>query len=108
MKKGCMVLRSANANVSPHPDAEAFHRGFFKNFSKGMSVFDCAPPETFDTASVGALVMLPIIAFTYHYDAELAKQKAVEHVRLTHRSALVERSAEVRDDSCHGNRQWKF
>lgn len=75
--------------------AEAFHRGFFKNFSKGLSVFDCAGVETHDTASVGALVMLPIIALTYHYDVELAKRKAVEHVRLTHNSSLVERSAEV-------------
>jgi ADP-ribosylglycohydrolase len=75
--------------------AEAFHRGFFKNFSKGLSVNDCAGPETFDTSSIGALVMLPIIAFAYHYDVDMAKQRAVEHVRLTHRSTQVEQAAEV-------------
>lgn len=75
--------------------AESYHRQFFRNFSQGVSVFECGRMDAHDTPSVGALVSVPIIAFAYHHDVALAKEMALRHVRLTHKSAELDRVIEV-------------
>eukprot|EP00123_Amoebidium_parasiticum_P003866 comp15185_c1_seq1/m.11909 comp15185_c1_seq1/g.11909 ORF comp15185_c1_seq1/g.11909 comp15185_c1_seq1/m.11909 type:complete len:421 (-) comp15185_c1_seq1:246-1508(-) len=75
--------------------AESFHRSFFRNFSQGINPFHCAGRPDHNTPSIGGLVMLVVVALVHHYDIQLAKQKVVEHLRLTHQSRELEVAAEA-------------
>ncbi|KAL6078816.1 DUF608 domain-containing protein, variant 2 [Balamuthia mandrillaris] len=71
--------------------AEGFHRDFFANYDKGVPLQQCAGKEGHDTASIGGLVMIPAMVMLYHGDGvEVATDKALQHLRLTHRSQKLE------------------
>jgi ADP-ribosylglycohydrolase len=69
--------------------AESFHRDFFKNWAEGKDPLKCAGVEDHNTASMGGLVMIPPILCLYHRQPEVAEQKAVEHMSLTHQSGRL-------------------
>jgi len=75
--------------------AESYHRAFFGNFARGIAPDRCAGAENHDTASIGGLVGLPpvIMAALREDDAAAVDQTLLEHLRLTHRSAKLERYA---------------
>jgi ADP-ribosylglycohydrolase len=75
--------------------AESYHRAFFANYARGISPERCAGVENHDTASIGGLVGLPpvIMAALQEDDATAVEHTLLEHLRLTHRSAKLERYA---------------
>jgi ADP-ribosyl-[dinitrogen reductase] hydrolase len=110
-----VLLRSLNANgkydssdflqeyigFMTEPDrhndtyAESYHRDFFANYAKGISPENCAGNEGHDTASIGGLVSLPLVAMANLTGGDLAtvNSAALTQQRLTHRSSLLERHA---------------
>jgi ADP-ribosyl-[dinitrogen reductase] hydrolase len=77
--------------------AESFHRAFFANYSRGVPPDQCAGAESHDTASIGGLVGLPpvIMAAERAGDEGAIDRALLQHLRLTHRSATLERYALV-------------
>jgi len=75
--------------------AESYHREFFANYARGIPPERCAGAENHDTASIGGLVGLPpvIMAALREHDAAAVERTLLEHLRLTHRSAKLERYA---------------
>ncbi len=75
--------------------AESYHRAFFANYSQGVPPEECAGAENHDTASIGGLVGLPpvIMAAVQAGDAGAIDRTLLQHLRLTHRSATLERYA---------------
>jgi ADP-ribosyl-[dinitrogen reductase] hydrolase len=75
--------------------AESYHRDFFANYARGVSPDRCAGAESHDTASIGALVALPpvIAAALREDDPASLDSTLLAHLRLTHRSAKLERYA---------------
>lgn len=73
--------------------AESFHREFFKNYSKGAKPEDCAGEEGHNTASVGAFVMMPVVALFYHSDRKVGIQLALQQMALTHKSNSLNKYA---------------
>jgi ADP-ribosylglycohydrolase len=75
--------------------AESYHREFFANYARGISPERCAGAENHDTASIGGLVGLPpvIMAALREDDAAAVEHTLLAHLRLTHRSAKLERYA---------------
>ena len=83
--------------------AEGHHRQFLQNFATGRcsnhSLHECAGEQNHDTSSIGAFVGLPVVAFAAAAvpGSTLSKVARVgrDHVRATHRSLLLELSAEL-------------
>ena len=75
--------------------AESYHRAFFANYARGIPPERCAGVENHDTASIGGLVGLPaaIMAALREHDAAAVEHTLLAHLRLTHRSAKLERYA---------------
>ena len=75
--------------------AESYHRDFFANHARGLPPERCAGDEGHDTASIGGLVGLPLVVFAVLHSGEptTASATALTHLRLTHRSAKLERFA---------------
>ncbi len=75
--------------------AESYHRDFFANHARGVSPDQCAGREGHDTASIGGLVGLPPVIFAAlrEKDTDLVDALLLVHLRLTHRSAKLERYA---------------
>lgn len=75
--------------------AESYHRQFFANYARGLPPERCAGAENHDTASIGGLVTLPpvIIAALRADDPNAVDAAVLTHLRLTHRSAKLERYA---------------
>lgn len=75
--------------------AESYHRDFFANYARGVPPDQCAGAEGHDTASIGGLVTLPpvVAAVTREHDPSTLEQCLLAHLRLTHRSAKLERHA---------------
>ncbi len=75
--------------------AESYHRAFFANYSRGVPPDQCAGAENHDTASIGGLVGLPpvIMAAVRAGDEGAIDRTLLQHLRLTHRSATLERYA---------------
>ena len=75
--------------------AESYHRDFFANYARGAPPRQCAGREGHDTASIGALVSLPplIVAALRDADSTGLDATLLTHLRLTHRSAKLERYA---------------
>ncbi len=73
--------------------AESYHRAFFANYSRGVPPEQCAGEENHDTASIGGLVGLPpvIMATMSSADPSAIDRTVLQHLRLTHRSAVLER-----------------
>ncbi len=73
--------------------AESYHRDFFANYAQGVAPEQCAGAEGHDTASIGGLVGLPpvILAALRHGDSLATERDLLSHIRLTHRSAKLER-----------------
>lgn len=84
-----------------HPDtyAESYHRDFFANYARGLPPERCAGAEGHDTASIGALVTLPPVILAARpapdQGADQGAAALLAQLRLTHRSARLERSALV-------------
>jgi ADP-ribosylglycohydrolase len=75
--------------------AESYHREFFANYSRGCPPERCAGAENHDTPSIGGLVALPpvILAMRRNDDPAAVDRTLLTHLRLTHRSAKLERYA---------------
>ncbi len=75
--------------------AESYHRDFFANYARGVAPERCAGAENHDTASIGGLVALPpvIMAALRENDPAAVDNTLLAHLRLTHRSAKLERYA---------------
>lgn len=73
--------------------AESYHRDFFANFARGVPPERCAGDEGHDTASIGGLVSLPPLVAALRSDRDQARAALLAQLRLTHRSALLERHA---------------
>jgi ADP-ribosylglycohydrolase len=75
--------------------AESYHRVFFANYARGVTPERCAGAENHDTASIGGLVGLPpvVMAAVRKNDPAAVERMLLEHLRLTHRSAKLERYA---------------
>lgn len=75
--------------------AESYHRQFFANYARGVPPERCAGTENHDTASIGGLVALPpvIVAASRDDDPSAVDAALLAHLRLTHRSAKLERYA---------------
>ncbi len=75
--------------------AESYHRAFFANYARGIPPERCAGVENHDTASIGGLVGLPLVIMAALRDNEDAaiEPTLLTHLRLTHRSAKLERYA---------------
>ncbi|MCB1919781.1 MAG: ADP-ribosylglycohydrolase family protein [Candidatus Competibacteraceae bacterium] len=74
--------------------AESYHRDFFARYAQGIPPERCAGAEGHDTASIGGLVGLPPVIFTTLGQGDAAAVTALlTHLRLTHRSATLERYA---------------
>jgi ADP-ribosyl-[dinitrogen reductase] hydrolase len=75
--------------------AESYHRDFFANYARGVAPERCAGAESHDTASIGGLVALPpvIVAALRENDPAAVDRTLLAHLRLTHRSAKLERYA---------------
>lgn len=58
--------------------AESFHREFFKNYSNGIKPEKCAGEEGHNTASIGAFVMMPVVALLYHSKREVGIKLALQ------------------------------
>jgi ADP-ribosyl-[dinitrogen reductase] hydrolase len=68
---------------------EECHRNFFTKYARGKKPGDCGGEDI----HIGGLAHVPILA-VWHADDEAAALAAVrEHVRVTHRGALVETAA---------------
>jgi ADP-ribosyl-[dinitrogen reductase] hydrolase len=77
-----------------HPDtyAESYHREFFKNVKLGKSPLECAGDEGHDTASVGGLVTVPVVALYYFYkgtDRPDYIKACLQHISTTHKSSTL-------------------
>lgn len=66
--------------------AESFHRDFFLNWSQGVAPRKCAGAEQHNSKQIGAFVMLPATVCAHYFDRELAINKSLEHLGLTHTS----------------------
>jgi ADP-ribosyl-[dinitrogen reductase] hydrolase len=92
-----MFVGDALAMPDRHNDtyAESYHRDFFANYARGVPPERCAGAEGHDTASIGGLVSLPPVLFAaMHFGAPTAASAAaLSQLRLTHRSAKLERFA---------------
>lgn len=77
--------------------AESFHRDFFSNWAKGVPPEQCSRgTEGHNTASIGGFVMLPpVVLGSLEKGGEEAKRLAVQHLGLTHESAMLGRVAAV-------------
>jgi ADP-ribosylglycohydrolase len=75
--------------------AESYHRAFFANYARGIPPERCAGLENHDTASIGGLVGLPLVimAALQEDDGTAVEHALLAHLRLTHRSAKLERYA---------------
>jgi ADP-ribosylglycohydrolase len=75
--------------------AESYHREFFANYARGVPPDRCAGAGNHDTASIGGLVALPpvIVAALRNDDPAAVETTLLRHLRLTHRSAKLERYA---------------
>jgi ADP-ribosylglycohydrolase len=75
--------------------AGSYHRAFFANYARGIPPERCAGEENHDTASIGGLVGLPpvIMAALREDDAAAVDRTLLAYLRLTHRSAKLERYA---------------
>jgi ADP-ribosylglycohydrolase len=75
--------------------AESYHRDFFAHYARGVPPERCAGAEGHDTASIGGLVGLPPVLFATlgQGDAATVNTALLTHLRLTHRSATLERYA---------------
>jgi ADP-ribosyl-[dinitrogen reductase] hydrolase len=75
--------------------AESYHRDFFANYARGVAPDQCAGAEGHDTASIGGLVSLPPVIATAvrERDPATVERSLLAHLRLTHRSAKLERHA---------------
>jgi ADP-ribosyl-[dinitrogen reductase] hydrolase len=73
--------------------AESYHRDFFANWARGVPPERCAGAEGHDTASIGGLVSLPPLILALRSDRDQARAALLAQLRLTHRSALLERHA---------------
>lgn len=73
--------------------AESFHRAFFANYARGVPPADCAGAEGHDTASIGGLVGLPPVILAARLAPDRAAGALLAQLRLTHRSARLERHA---------------
>jgi ADP-ribosylglycohydrolase len=75
--------------------AESYHRDFFANYARGVAKERCAGAESHDTASIGGLVSLPpvMMAALRENDPAAVDRRLLAHLRLTHRSAKLERYA---------------
>jgi ADP-ribosylglycohydrolase len=80
------------ANPEQHNDtyAEGYHRDFFKKWSQGVDPMQCAGEEGHDTPSMGGVVSIPIIAALFHKNPDLAEEKCIQHMYLTHQSTSLE------------------
>jgi ADP-ribosyl-[dinitrogen reductase] hydrolase len=72
--------------------AESYHRDFFANYARGLPPERCAGAESHDTASIGGLVSLPLVMIAESRGSDPAAA-LLTHLRLTHRSATLERYA---------------
>ncbi len=73
--------------------AESYHRDFFANFARGLPPARCAGAEGHDTASIGALVALAPVIMAARDDPDQGAGALLAQLRLTHRSAALERYA---------------
>ena len=73
--------------------AESYHRAFFANYARGVPPADCAGAEGHDTASIGGLVGLPPVILAARSAPDRAAGALLAQLRLTHRSARLERYA---------------
>jgi ADP-ribosyl-[dinitrogen reductase] hydrolase len=75
--------------------AESYHRDFFANHARGLPPERCAGAEGHDTASIGGLVGLAPVIFAAMQSGESTAPRAaaLAQLRLTHRSAKLERFA---------------
>eukprot|EP00276_Gloeochaete_wittrockiana_P009430 CAMPEP_0184660274 /NCGR_PEP_ID=MMETSP0308-20130426/33250_1 /TAXON_ID=38269 /ORGANISM="Gloeochaete witrockiana, Strain SAG 46.84" /LENGTH=410 /DNA_ID=CAMNT_0027100741 /DNA_START=40 /DNA_END=1272 /DNA_ORIENTATION=- len=83
---------------TPNKDtyAEVYHREFFANYSKDKPLRQCAGEEGHDTASIGGLVSItPLALFLSNGNPAVPDRICLEHLRLTHKSAKLERYATV-------------
>ena len=80
--------------------AESYHRDFFARYAQGIPAGHCAGAEGHDTASIGGLVGLPPVIFATlaHGDRTAIAAAWLTHLRLTHRSAKLERYARAFGD----------
>ena len=108
-----VLIRSMNAAGGPDPAAflrdyiafmmapdshedtyaESYHREFFANYTRGLPPEQCAGAEGHDTASIGALVSLPPVIMAARREADRGAAALLTQLRLTHRSARLERYA---------------
>jgi ADP-ribosyl-[dinitrogen reductase] hydrolase len=70
--------------------AESFHRDFFRNWSKGIDPKNCAGEEGHNTPVIGGLVMLAAVILLNFNDRTRARELAIQHLRLTHKSPKLE------------------
>ncbi len=73
--------------------AESYHRAFFANLARGLPPARCAGAEGHDTASIGGLVSLPPVILAARGAPDQGAGAALAQLRLTHRSAALERYA---------------
>lgn len=78
--------------------AESYHRDFFANHARGLPPERCAGAEGHDTASIGALVTLPPVILATRGVSDHGASALLAQLRLTHRSASLERYALVLGD----------
>lgn len=68
---------------------EECHRNFFTKYARGKKPEDCGGEDI----HIGGLAHVPILAVYYAHDEAAALAAVREHVRVTHRGALVETAA---------------
>ena len=68
---------------------EECHRNFFTKYARGKKPEDCGGEDI----HIGGLAHVPILAVCYAHDEAAALAAVREHVRVTHRGALVETAA---------------
>ena len=73
--------------------AESYHRAFFANYARGVPPDLCAGAEGHDTASIGGLVALPPVILAARGTPDREAAALLAQLRLTHRSARLERYA---------------
>ncbi|HRW67224.1 MAG TPA: ADP-ribosylglycohydrolase family protein [Candidatus Competibacter sp.] len=80
--------------------AESYHQDFFARYAQGLPPDRCAGAEGHDTASIGGLVGLPPVLFATlgQGDRAVTDTALLSHLRLTHRSATLERYARAFGD----------
>jgi ADP-ribosyl-[dinitrogen reductase] hydrolase len=95
-----MFLRIFFVQINLRNDryAESYHRDFFRNYADKKPLRECAGKEDHNTASVGGLVMIPVVALYHYYQGSSRSttiERCLEHLRLTHQSHLLEEHAKV-------------